>query len=509
MKKPLLFLCFILSAFSTFSQYTVEGYTFESNNRGFLFQVKIVVQDSDGAVIQEVVTNDEGFFSFVLSNSGKYKLLASKDIFKTVNQEVDTKVADEEGKIYLKIEMERKPGYLFDATLAEKRGKNQEEVDAITGSLIEVFNNTTGKEELVLTNHPNPTFAHTFERGNHYTLMIRKEGYLAKRIEAFVNIEGCILCIDGVKNVGPGVTDNLTSGFEMGTLLANIEMERAALNTVIQIENIYYDLNKWDIRPDAAKELDKVVTLMNDNPEIIVELGSHTDSRGSKEYNQKLSSNRAQAAVDYITKTGGIAFERIKAKGYGESVLTNKCADGVQCTEEEHQQNRRTELKIIGFEKMGPQKSLKEIILGNKEEEDLMSFWNDEEIVRIPEDKAPSKNLDDKSSAPSKEKPNNNKALPFTNPESNQNYSSDFIKIPAYYNGWRIEILESDYWLKADDPSFKEYENIAASQSASGKIAYYLGDFQNEKVATWFLKNTMKQDFPNANLVYFIEGVPR
>jgi outer membrane protein OmpA-like peptidoglycan-associated protein len=508
MKKSLLFLLSLMITFHAFSQFTVEGYTFESNNRGFLFQVKIVVQDAEGSKISEVVTNDEGFFTLNLPGPGKYSLTATKDIFKTSKREIHTNDVDEEGKIYLKIEMERKPGYLFDATLAEKRGQNQEEVDAITGSLIEVFNNTTGKEELVLTNHPNPTFAHTFERGNHYTLMIRKEGYLAKRIEAFVNIEGCILCIDGVKNVGPGVTDNLTSGFEMGTLLANIEMEKAALNTVIQIENIYYDLNKWDIRPDAAKELDKVVTLMNDNPEIIVELGSHTDARGSKEYNQKLSSNRAQAAVDYITKTGGIAFERIKAKGYGESALTNKCADGVQCTEEEHQQNRRTELKIIGFEKMGPQKSLKEIILGKKEEEDLLSYWNDDEIVRIPEKQSNPKDLERSEPISQQEETSNKKTLPFTNQGSNQKFTADFIQIPAYYNGWKIEILQSDSWLMAIDESFKAYENIAARQSESGKIIYYLGDFKNEKVATWFLRNTMKEDFPEAKLVHFKDGIP-
>lgn len=77
-----------------------------------------------------------------------------------------------------------------------------------------------------------------------------------------------------------------------------------------------------------------------------VELGSHTDSRGSDSYNQKLSQNRAQSAVDYITSRG-ISSARISAKGYGESVLLNKCADGVPCSDQEQQVNRRTEFKVI------------------------------------------------------------------------------------------------------------------------------------------------------------------
>jgi outer membrane protein OmpA-like peptidoglycan-associated protein len=87
---------------------------------------------------------------------------------------------------------------------------------------------------------------------------------------------------------------------------------------------------------------------MNDNPSIVIELGSHTDSRGSATSNQSLSQKRAQSAVDYIVKKGGIASSRISAKGYGESALKNQCADGVTCSETEHQQNRRTEIRVVG-----------------------------------------------------------------------------------------------------------------------------------------------------------------
>ena len=120
------------------------------------------------------------------------------------------------------------------------------------------------------------------------------------------------------------------------------------MNKTIEIPNIYYDLGKWAIRLDAAVELNKVVALLNDNPDIKIELGSHTDARGSAESNQILSQKRAESAVAYIISKG-ISKDRIVAKGYGESKLKNQCADSVKCTETEHQQNRRTEIRITSF----------------------------------------------------------------------------------------------------------------------------------------------------------------
>lgn len=120
----------------------------------------------------------------------------------------------------------------------------------------------------------------------------------------------------------------------------------------VKIENlkpIYFDLDQYNIRPDAEIELKKVVKIMNDNPSMVVELSSHTDSRASESYNQILSDNRAKATLDYI-KSRISNPARIYGKGYGESSLVNNCAgegDVVStCTEEQHQANRRTEFVI-------------------------------------------------------------------------------------------------------------------------------------------------------------------
>ncbi len=115
------------------------------------------------------------------------------------------------------------------------------------------------------------------------------------------------------------------------------------------VENIYYDFNKYDIKEAAKSKLDHLVRLLKDNP-IKIELNSYTDSRGSAQYNMILSQKRAEAAMDYIVSQG-IDASRITARGYGESELLNDCTDGVECTEEQHQMNRRTEFRIIEVEK--------------------------------------------------------------------------------------------------------------------------------------------------------------
>lgn len=116
-----------------------------------------------------------------------------------------------------------------------------------------------------------------------------------------------------------------------------------------ELENIYYDFDKHNIRADAAAILDELVRTLRDNPTLKIELSSHTDSRGSNVYNEALSQRRAQAAVDYIVGRG-IARDRMVAKGYGETKLVNQCADGVPCSREEHQANRRTEVTILSYD---------------------------------------------------------------------------------------------------------------------------------------------------------------
>lgn len=141
-----------------------------------------------------------------------------------------------------------------------------------------------------------------------------------------------------------------TAGLGISTVLhADLPLYRMVRDKPIVVPNIYYDYDKWDIRPDAAKELDKLARVFLDNPGLTFELSSHTDSRGSDLYNLVLSDARARSAVDYLVRQG-VPPERVIARGYGETTPVNRCVNGVACSEEEHQANRRTEFKVVSVD---------------------------------------------------------------------------------------------------------------------------------------------------------------
>ncbi|MGA0556320.1 OmpA family protein [Larkinella sp. VNQ87] len=129
-------------------------------------------------------------------------------------------------------------------------------------------------------------------------------------------------------------------------LSADLNMLR--VGDIVQLDNIYYDLDKWTIREEAFRELDKLVATMQKYPSLTVEIRSHTDSRGDAVYNRYLSAQRANSVVSYLASKG-VSRKRLIAAGYGESLPLNKCTNDVDCTEAEHQRNRRTEFKVLSI----------------------------------------------------------------------------------------------------------------------------------------------------------------
>jgi len=196
----------------------------------------------------------------------------------------------------------------------------------LEGVVVELLNKTTGKRETVTTG-PDGIFTFKLDQNSDFVVVGSKDNF-------FTNTETL-------------TTIGKTASEDMEVTL-KLEMEQIVINKPIVLENIYYDLDKSDIRPDAAAGLDKLVSIMKDNPGITIELSSHTDSRAADKYNMTLSQKRAESAVAYIIAQG-VSKDRIVAKGYGETKLINRCKNDVKCTEEEHQQNRRTEFKVTSM----------------------------------------------------------------------------------------------------------------------------------------------------------------
>jgi outer membrane protein OmpA-like peptidoglycan-associated protein len=148
-----------------------------------------------------------------------------------------------------------------------------------------------------------------------------------------------------------GKTNISTEKFKPGesgelSLKLDVQVTPLVTGNVIKLPNIYYNFNDASLRPDARKDLDAVAMLLKQYPSLIFELAAHTDSRGAAIYNDGLSQKRAENAADYLSKKS-IPNDRLTAKGYGERQPVNRCEDGQTCSEKQHQQNRRTEIRII------------------------------------------------------------------------------------------------------------------------------------------------------------------
>ncbi len=142
-------------------------------------------------------------------------------------------------------------------------------------------------------------------------------------------------------------TKNLSfsEGETIKTINVELVLDKIYTDKEIHLRNIYYDYDKWDIKKEAEPALNELVKILTDNPQINIQLSSHTDCRGDDMYNLELSQKRAQAAVDYLIAKG-VAPSRLIATGYGESQLIDLCACE-KCTESQHQLNRRTTFKIL------------------------------------------------------------------------------------------------------------------------------------------------------------------
>ncbi len=195
--------------------------------------------------------------------------------------------------------------------------------EPVPGATVFLLDNETGKV-LIIKANSNGCFKTPVKKGTQYLVKAMQNGYIAD-------------CL-------PFSFDATRTQTDL-SIPRDLLLDKLAVNRKFKLENIYYDFDKWNIRKDAEPSLNNLVMIMKENA-ITVELGSHTDSRGTDDYNNRLSQRRAESAVQYIV-SAGIDPSRITAHGYGKTQLVNKCKTGVPCTEEEHQANRRTEFKVL------------------------------------------------------------------------------------------------------------------------------------------------------------------
>ena len=268
-------------------------------------------------------TLQQGYFTSSRGNEGRDELFEYRLFQKT---EIETPVAEEEKPlntntqldIYLALKVVS-PIYQNNDPNKAKTGKTSvpfAQVYIKEGGLRKQFK--ADKNGLVLTN---------LTKDQLYEIVAGKDSFLTSRIEL------------STQNI------QTEAGETSVTINAEIELDKIYRGKEIVLNNIYYEYDKWDITAEAKPSLDILVQILKSNPNIQIQLGSHTDCRGETDYNITLSQKRAQSAVDYLVNKG-ISIDRLSAIGYGESQLNVAC-ECESCTEAQHQANRRTTFKIL------------------------------------------------------------------------------------------------------------------------------------------------------------------
>jgi len=205
--------------------------------------------------------------------------------------------------------------------------KDKETQELLPGTIVQLLDKDGNQVQITAANEDDASFSFIVPSNTKFTLVGTSEGYLKREVE--------------IKTVNDIDSDALVKDLELSTEFIMVGDE-----LLVNINVIYFDFDKNDIRSDAAAELDKVVEVMIKYPEMKIHAVSHTDARGPKRYNERLSNRRAKSSVEYIISKG-IDASRITSEGLGETQLVNDCVDQKECTEEEHQLNRRTNFKVV------------------------------------------------------------------------------------------------------------------------------------------------------------------
>jgi outer membrane protein OmpA-like peptidoglycan-associated protein len=292
-------------------------------------RMKLVRKDASELGKPSLYTDLNGTVTNTLRQGKKYFVLVTKDGY--TDGEVQF-VA--EGQQTVRVPLYARNCIPLDG-LVTVQGTN----NAVPNALVRVVNSATNEEKVVRSSS-NGSFEYCLPANGDYLISAEKMGYSgAASSVSTKNLKGSDLNVNLMLQPLFGEDDKASS-------INAARKEPIREGSVILLENIYYDFNQYIIRRGAGVELDALAQLMKQYPSMEVELVAHTDSRGNDQYNLELSLKRAESAKRYLIQKG-IRGSRIIALGQGETQIRNRCNDGVDCSEDEHQFNRRTEVKVI------------------------------------------------------------------------------------------------------------------------------------------------------------------
>lgn len=309
----------------------MSGTVTDLNTNDTLREATLNIKNQNGDIVATLTTDAKGAYSINLEPDQTYTIEVQKENHK--NEQFNLNTDFNTPKVKQNVALENRPNVTYTGVVTD--AKTKVTLDGVKVTLKDL---NTGNEVLITNTDSVGTFMKGFVdlkygKEQKFEVKLEKKDYATKLIDF---------------SYTPTKTGNVNINGLIDLSIGKVEVG-ADLSKLMLIEDIYFDYGKYEIRPDAAAELDRIVAVMNEYPAMVIELGSHTDCRGTKDANKKLSDNRAKASADYI-KARITNPTRISGVGYGESKLKVNCpCEGKvvsTCPEEEHAKNRRTEFIV-------------------------------------------------------------------------------------------------------------------------------------------------------------------
>ena len=280
--------------------------------------VRVLVLDEENHIVDSVYTNAIGKFKFDAKPERNYTFEIGSGDHETLTQAYSTVG-------HSKSEVIEKKFTIKDKTVAYELSVNElENADVLDSTQIE-FKNLTTNQDIAFTTDSSGAIKAKLPRDEEYQMTVTKLGY------------------------DPVVRQISTKDTTVAKYTEKIDLGKTMAGISIRLDNIVYEYNKSDLSPSGQAELDTLISFFKENPEVFLKISSHTDARGPAAYNMELSKKRSESCLNYILDKG-IPKSRINVQNCGETKLLNKCRDSVECSEELHKINRRTEF-IFTFSK--------------------------------------------------------------------------------------------------------------------------------------------------------------
>jgi len=501
------------------AQNKLVAYVYEANNRGLARNFELQLK-RDGTVIDKKISDENGKVEFIIKNGENFVIHGEREGFYPFEQSVQ--LQNNETVTFIKIPVKRLPGYDFEVLISEKLDTISRKAESIENTTTLVLNNTNKTIETKVKNSKHD-FSYKMLSGNHYSFLFSKEGYLTKRVEVNVNVNGCILCFTGLQL--PQVAKTMTDDNKAGTISANMFLEALQFDFSKVIPNINFDKTTDELNNAAKVEADKFALFLQDNANINIALEYNNNVGFPMEMVEKRISNfrkylikkgveDERISTSIIDKKAGeksnYVSYKISSYNRNEPIAVNKDFKEKELPKIDLQNETITATASVEPKQQKP--SIAEAVKNKSEE------INEEEKVKNDEIKSLLENLKQeeqqkqeqtiaKAEEPKKQVIQETKnTVPVAVPTKKEPVQKQAELSVSQNVKYRVELMQLNIFLPVDAPIYKENPDVFTEKQKTKKVAYLTSSYPTENEAVQRVQKLQKQGYNDAKVIKYVDG---